>query len=110
MIGSTIYGSNINALDYSNGFGNGFYTGYSFQSYYKLASVLYYLINGICNVIHIDFFYYTQHTWMYTIVLYVFIAEMVVNFIKKINIDNKWVQLFAYIFIIFFMGNFYWNS
>lgn len=110
MIGSTIYGSNINALDYSNGFGNGFYTGYSFQSYYKIASVLYYLINGICNAIHIDFFYYTQHTWMYTIVLYVFIAEMVVNFIKIINIDNKWVKLLAYIFIVLFMGNFYWNS
>lgn len=110
MIGSTIYGSNINALDYANGFGNGFYTGYSFQSYYKLASVLYYLINGVCNFIHIDFFYYTQHTWMYTIVLYVFIAEMIVNFIKTFNIDNRWVQLFAYIFIILFMGNFYWNS
>lgn len=110
MIGSIIYGSNINALDYANGFSDGFYTGYSFQSYYKLASVLYYLINGVCNFIHIDFFYYTQHTWMYTIVLYAFIAEMVVNFIKAFNIDNRWVQLFAYIFIIFFMGNFYWNS
>lgn len=110
MISSTIYGSNINSMDYANGFGSGFYTGYSFQSYYKLASVLYYLINGICNEIHIDFFYYTQHTWMYTIVLYVFIAEMVINFIKKFNINNKWVQLIAYLFIILFMGNFYWNS
>lgn len=110
MISGSIYGNNINALDYENGFGSGFYTGYSFQAYYKLASVLYYLINGICNVLHIEFFYFTQHTWMYSLLLYIFVAEMLMNFINELNIKNKWTYLAIFLFFILFMGNFYWNS
>lgn len=110
MISGSIYGDNINALDFFNGFGNGFYVGYSFQAYYKLASVLYYLINGICNVLHISFFYFTQHTWMYPVLLYTFVGQMYINFVDELKIKNTYIKIASFLFFIFFMGNFYWNS
>ena len=110
MIGSTIYGDTINALDFQNGFTSGFHAGYSFQAYYKLASVLYYLINGICNVLHVSFFYFTQHTWMYPVLLYTFVGQMYINFIDELKIKNTYIKIASFLFFIFFMGNFYWNS
>lgn len=110
LISWSIYGPNINYLDYSNGYYAGLYTGYSFQGYYRLASVLYYTINFICNRLGIEFFFFTQHTWMYSIVLYIFYSQLIVNFINYFKTNNKFQIIFILLFFLLFIGNYYWNS
>lgn len=110
LISGSIYGPNINYLDYSNGYYGGLYTGYSFQGYYRLASVLYYTINFICNRLGIEFFFFTQHTWMYSIVLYIFYSQLIVNFINYFKTNNKFQVIFILLFFLLFIGNYYWNS
>lgn len=109
IITGSIYGSSINAIDASNGFGS-FSSVDIFQAYCKLASVLYYSINVLCNKLHISFLYFTQHTWMYSTMLYVFISQLVVNLIDLLKIKSKWIYVLIYLFFIVYMGNFWWNS
>lgn len=110
LITGTIYGKTINYLDYSNGYFGGIDPGYSFQGYYKLASVLYYLANGICNKLGIEFFYFTQHTWMYSIILYFLFSQTIVNLIDYFEIKRFPQLALIILFFVLFMGNFYWNS
>lgn len=110
LITGSIYGNGLNDLDRANGFGLGFSGGNSFQSFYKLASVIYFTVNAICNRLHISFFYMTQHTWMYPIILYVLSSEMIVNLIDDFNIKKISTKILILLFFIAFMGNFYWNS
>ncbi|GEM_PF-5118433 len=110
LIAGSIYGEGINSIDWSNGYSYGFLTGYSFQSFYKLASVLYCLMLNLCNAVKVNFYIYTQHVWMYALLLYTFISELIVNFIHELNIRRNGTKILIVLFFIFFMGNFYWNS
>ncbi len=109
LITGNIYSNGLNTTEYMNGF-SGSQNTYALQGYYNLAAVLYYLMNGICSKLHIDFFYFTQHTWMYSIILYVLFSEMILNFISYFRISKKRSYLLIALFILLFMGNFYWNS
>lgn len=109
FITGTIYAGPINTVSSNNG-GYGTSFGFAAQGYLQLASFLYYLINGFCSKLHIQFFYLTQHTWMYSTLLYYLHAEMVMNLIKFFKIKKKTSLLFIAIFIGLFMFNFYWNN
>lgn len=110
FISGTIYGQNINYLDFGNGYYGGMYTGYSFQGLYRLASVLYYAISFICNRLGIEFFFFTQHTWMYSILLYIFFSQLIVDFIRYFKTKNITQIIFIILFFLLFIGNYYWNS
>lgn len=109
LITGNIYSSGLNTIDFMNGF-PGENIGYAYQAYYTFASVAYYLTNGIFSRINVQFFYFTQHTWMYSVILYFFIAQLFVNFVEEYKVKNNLIRILLFIFIILFMGNFYWNS
>ena len=109
LITSNIYLDGLNTFDLFNGY-PGQNNGYALQSYYTLASVLYYMCNGIYNILGIDYFYFTQHTWMYSTILYFLLAEIIINFIQYFNLKDKKSYLVISLFLVLFMGNFYWNS
>lgn len=109
LVTGYIYGDGLNTMSFMNG-NAGSEPGYMFQAYYILASYFYYIINGICSVLHVNFFYFTEHTWFYTLVLYCLFSQMIINFIQYFELKKIQSYLLISFFIILFMGNFYWNS
>ena len=108
LITGNIYSGGLNTIGFMNGY-PGTQNGYACQSFYLLASCLYYLVNIICNKLSIDFLYFTQHIWFYSILLYAFVSGMIIDFSRAFKL-NKLSAVFVLVFILLFMGNFYWNS
>lgn len=83
-----------------------------YQSYYYFGSFVILLIEKIIKFISKDVFVISTSVfmWSFSILFYVINFLMTVTFIRYLKIKSKLINLSLGIFVLFFIGNFYYNN
>lgn len=83
---------------------------YAFQSYNYFVSVFVYIMKRFGSLIHVNIETLPTYVWTFQIILSAFYIGSSIEVIKHINSKNKLFNIGAFILLVFFMGNFYYNN
>ena len=83
---------------------------YAFQSYNYFVSAFIYLLKCFGSLIHVNIETLPTYVWTFQIILSAFYIGSSIEVIKHINSKNELFNIGAFILLVFFMGNFYYNN
>ena len=83
---------------------------YAFQSYYYFASSFIFVLKKIGMLINVNIETLPTFVWTFQIILSAFYIGSSIEVIKHINTKNKIFNIAAFVLLVLFMGNFYYNN
>ena len=83
---------------------------YAFQSYFYFVSSFIFVLKKIGSLVNVNIETLPTFVWTFQIILSAFFIGSSIEVIKHINSKNKIFNVAAFILLVLFMGNFYYNN